>query len=225
MDQLKLLFHHTSNSLREYFHKATGQTINLVITDNTASMLSISHKKRNTILIRMHWMFLHAGEDVIGEITAFIRNDKYRTPLITKFIEENKKCIRKGPVKPVSINVQGKYQNLKDIFDFLNTGYFDGRVNALITWGKRGNRWYAGKRTLGSYDESSNTIRINPVLDQKYVPKYFVEFIVYHEMIHADMDSQTVKGRNGIHTKELKKRERLFKHYKKALLWEQKHLK
>lgn len=225
MYQLTLLFHQNKYTLRDYLESATGKIITLIITDNTVSMLSIRHKKRNTILVRLHWMFLHADNEVIREIAAFIKNKNSKTPSITKFIQENRKCLRKRSRKHLKINAQGKCHNLNEIFDSLNTGYFDDRVKAVITWGKRLSRWYSGKRTLGSYDGSNNIIRINPVLDQRSVPKYFVEFIVYHEMIHTDMDSKKAKGRNIIHTKEFKRREQFFKKYKKAILWEKKHLR
>ncbi len=204
---------------------ATGKSITMIITDNTSSMLSIRYKKGNDVLMRLHWMFLHADSDVISEIAAFIKNKTFRTPSITKFIQENKKFIRERSGKAVSINAQGKYHNLSEVFNSLNARYFDDRIHAVITWGKKRRRWYQGKRTLGSYDQSKNVIRINPVLDQKSVPKYFVEFIVYHEMIHADMDSQKDKGRNIVHTKEFKRREKLYKYYDKSILWEKKHLK
>jgi len=225
MYQLKLLFHQNSDTLRDYLESATGKSITLIITDNTVSMLSIRHMKRNAMLIRLHWMFLQADNDVMSEIAAFIKNKKYKTPSITRFIQENRKCIRKGSGKPLTINAQGKYHNLNEIFDFLNTRYFDDRIKAVINWGKRRSRWYKGKRTLGSYDQSTNFIRISPLLDQRSVPKYFVEFIVYHEMIHADMDSKKDRRKNLNHTKEFKRREKLYKNYEKALLWEKKHLR
>ena len=225
MYQLRLFLNQNSSTLRNCLESATGKIITLIITDNTVSMLSIRNKKGTAVLIRLHWMFLHADNNVIREIAAFIKNRNSKTPSITKFIQENRKCIRKKSQKPLKINAQGKYHNLNEIFDSLNTGYFDDRVKAVITWGKRLSRWYSGKRTLGSYDESNNMIRINPVLDQRSVPKYFVEFIVYHEMIHADINSEKNKGRNIIHTKEFKKREQFFKKYEKAMLWEKRYLR
>ena len=224
MYQLNLFSRQNSASITDFLESATRKTIALTITDNTVSMLSIQHKKRNTILVRLHWMFLHADNNVIREIALFIKNKNEKTPSITRFIQENKKCIRKGSRKPLAINTQGKYHNLSKIFDFLNTKYFDDRIKAVITWGKRRGRWYSGKRTLGSYDPSNNFIRINPLLDQRSIPKYFVEFTVYHEMIHADINSKKCKRRNLNHTKEFKRREKLYKHYEKACLWEKKHL-
>ncbi len=224
MYQLNLLFKQNRETLQDYLENATGKTITLNITDNTVSMLSIRQKKKNNILIRLHWMFLHADDDTLREIAEFTKNRNVKTPALVKFIQENRKCIRERVCKTCAINAQGKYYNLNEIFDFLNERYFNNRIKALITWGKKRYRWYEGKRTLGSYDINNNMIRINPVLDRKAIPRYFMEFIVYHEMIHADMDLKKDKGREIIHTKEFKRREQLFEKYKKAISWEKRYL-
>jgi hypothetical protein len=44
-------------------------------------------------------------------------------------------------------------------------------------------------------------------------------------MIHADMDSEKDRRRKLNHTKEFKRREKLYKYYEKAILWEKKHLR
>ena len=105
----------------------------------------------------------------------------------------------------------------------VNEEYFEGRVSLSITWGTQSHRRIVKKRRLGSYDRDKNMIRISPILDRRTVPRYFVEFVVYHEMLHADIE--IYKGRNGrrlIHTKEFRKREKLFKHYERAIAWEKK---
>lgn len=224
MSQLELSFEQNRETLRDYLETVTGKNITFSITDNAVSLLSIKKVSKNKIIMRIHWMFLHADNDVIGEIAEFIRNKHTKTPYISKFIKENSKYIRKRVRKPYPVKTQGKYCNLRDIFNFLNTRYFYGRVRAFITWGKKRYRQHKGKRTLGSYDHSTDMIRINPFLDKKTVPRYFLEFIVYHEMIHADMHPEKDKGRRIIHTKEFKRREQLFEKYKKAILWEKRHL-
>ena len=37
---------------------------------------------------------------------------------------------------------------------------------------------------MGSYSADSKVIRIHPALDQPLVPRFFVEWIVFHEMLH-----------------------------------------
>ncbi len=93
-------------------------------------------------------------------------------------------------------------------------------INAAITWGAKSPRWAVRKRTLGSYSERSNTIRINPVLDRKTVPRYYVAFVVYHEMLHAAIGLLLQGKRRSVHSREFRKRERLFKDYERAVAWE-----
>jgi len=54
------------------------------------------------------------------------------------------------------------------------------------------------------------------------VPRYFIEFVVYHEMLHADMGTEEHEGRRSIHSREFRKRERLFEDYERAMAWERK---
>jgi len=75
---------------------------------------------------------------------------------------------------------------------------------------------------LGSYCKHTGTIRINPVLDRRNVPLYFIRFVVYHEMLHSSMREERKNGRRSVHNPEFRKRERLFREYEKAISWEKK---
>jgi hypothetical protein len=63
-------------------------------------------------------------------------------------------------------------------------------------------------------------IRIHPVLDAADVPRFFVEWIVYHEMLHEIHDMPVVDGRRVYHTREFREAESRFEHYADAVLWE-----
>jgi len=218
-EQLSLPISYDEDSLRDYLEKITGKSISLKITDNSTSMLSLK-TKGGIVYVRLHRMFLDAGNDVIFEIAQFIKNRKARTPLIRDFIKQNSNCLKKKPPKKLSINTQGKYYDLREIYANVNGEYFNGRVTASITWGIKISRYAVRRRTLGSYSSHTNTIRINPILDKKSVPRYFIEFIVYHEMLHADMDVEAKNGRRSVHSREFKRREKLFKHYERVVAWE-----
>jgi hypothetical protein len=222
MSQLNLRFSNDTDALKHYFERATGKAVSLTITDNSTSMLSV-RTKGNSVFVRLHWMFLNAGNDVIRAIAEFIQRRKDKTPLISRFIRQNKHCLKNKFSTPPVICTQGKYHNLKELFNSLNEEYFGGKITASITWGKRNSRWAVRKRTLGSFCSHTNTIRINPVLDRKNVPQYFLKFIIYHEMLHSNMCVEKKNGRRLLHTAEFKKRERLFKDYGKALSWEKRY--
>ena len=221
MHQLKLFCILDENSLRAYLERETGKTVSLIITDNSTSMLSVK-AQGNNVLLRLHNMFLSAGMNVLAEIADFIKFKKRKTPLITGFIKQNRHMLRQKHRRKVKVRTHGRYYNLLEIFHSINKVYFEGRVSASITWGAKGPRRAAARRTLGSFSDCNNMIRINPVLDSKSVPMYFLDFIVYHEMLHADIGIETRGGRRLIHPKEFKRREKHFKHYERALAWEKK---
>ena len=81
MLQMRLLFSHSEYTLRDTLAKMIGEAVSLTLTDNSTSMLSI-RKKDGSVTVRMHRMFLIAGEEVIREIAGFIKKRKGQTPLI-----------------------------------------------------------------------------------------------------------------------------------------------
>jgi predicted metal-dependent hydrolase len=221
MNQLLLPFHQSDEYVRRYLRKATGKKISLVITDNSTSMLSV-REKGGCVDIRLQRMFLSADKAVLDEIAGYVRNHRIKTPLVRKFIDDNTHELRSSQSRRVNLKAKGKYHNLSDIYNSVNSEYFENRVCTAITWGMKQSRRIVARRTLGSYSPDDKLIRINPVLDSGSVPKYFVKFIVYHEMLHADMGIGKSGKSRRIHTAEFKRRERLFRHFKRALAWEKK---
>jgi predicted metal-dependent hydrolase len=221
MFQMRLLFSHSKDTLRYSLMKMTGEAVALTLTDNSTSMLSI-RKKDDSVTVRMHRMFLTAGEEVIREIAGFIKKRKGQTPLIRQFIRAHRALLKKSERKgrPSSLCEQGRMYHLREIFDSLNNEYFEGGISAAIGWGKRNSRRAVRKRTLGSYCSTANTIRINPVLDRRTIPHYFIRFVVYHEMLHSAVKEERKNGRRAMHTPEFRRREKLYKDYDKAIAWE-----
>lgn len=93
MYQLSLQFLNTKDTVMTSLEKMIGRSVQLIITDNTTSLLSI-RQTRDPIAVRMHLMFLKAGDDVISEIARFIRKRKGRMPLIREFVKRNRDCIK-----------------------------------------------------------------------------------------------------------------------------------
>jgi predicted metal-dependent hydrolase len=206
-------------SLLSYLEKATGKHILLVLTDNAASMLSVKHKG-GSVYLRMQRMFLSADSKVVDEIAGFIKNTKTKTPLVREFIRQNIHQVKRRPPRKVNLRAEGSCHDLLEMYHAINREYFGDRVSASITWGAKGPRRAAARRTLGSYCSDNNMIRINPMLDSKRVPQYFLEFIVYHEMLHADIGIKRVGKRRSVHSKEFKRLEKMFRHYDRAIAWE-----
>ena len=75
---------------------------------------------------------------------------------------------------------RGKVYDLSEMFDRLNARYFDGALERpLLSWSQK-----KARRILGHHDRVYETITISKSLDSAQVPEWFVEFILYHEMLH-----------------------------------------
>jgi hypothetical protein len=221
MVQLSLQFSDSKDKLKDFFERMIGRPLSLVLTDNSTSMLSI-RTINGSVTVRMHRMFLNAGEDILREMAVFIKTRKGRTPLVRRFISENRTCLKKKErsSRTTCMRTQGRFYNLLEIFGDINQEYFEGEITSAISWGKANKRRLVRKRTLGAYCRTADAIRINPVLDRRSVPLYFIRFVVYHEMLHGYIKEEKKNGRRSVHSPEFRRKERLFKEYQKAVSWE-----
>jgi hypothetical protein len=197
----------------------------LSITDNRHSI--ITHRvKRGVLHVRVHHMFLDAPAAVSEALVRYIvRGDREASATLGDYIDANAARLARRS-RNVPLSTKGKRHDLLAIFDKVNDRYFEGTVNALVTWGKRPTTKAKKRRTikLGSYSAVDRLIRVHPTLDQKWVPRYFVAYIVYHEMLHHVIPGSRGLGRVNLHPPEFKEREREFRHFDRALAWEKRHL-
>ena len=64
---------------------------------------------------------------------------------------------------------------------------------------------------FGTIQEEDRVIRINPALDQPFVPLWFLRYVLYHEMLHSVVPDQKLSAnRRRVHTDEFNRREREF---------------
>lgn len=198
----------------------------VILTDNTRTMLSIK-KGQGVYTFRIHHMFAAAPPVILRAVARYAeRSDREAAMMVKAFIDGHEHLIRRiAGERPVQRDVEGAHHNLQEIFDELNAAYFDGAIEAMITWGPRTRRRKGrGSIKLGSYAVDDKLIRIHPVLDAADVPRFFVAWIVYHEMLHEVHDMPIVDGRRVYHTAEFRRAEALFERYVEAVLWERTHL-
>ncbi len=106
-----------------------------------------------------------------------------------------------------------------------NQDYFQGGIRAKIGWGKMPLRRRRRSIRLGVYDHQTREIRIHPALDRSQVPAFFVQFIVFHEMLHQLFPSLHRQGRRVHHPQAFRDREKAFPWYAHALRWEKRNLR
>ena len=121
--------------------------------------------------------------------------------------------------------INGRKVNLKEIFDKLNTEYFESKIKASIEWGKKVNKKNLTSFRFGSYDPEKKLIRIHPRLQQYFVPLSVLELTVYHEMCHQWAPMKRKRGLWVAHHPQFKEKEREYRFYDEALSWEKENWK
>ena len=128
--------------------------------------------------------------------------------------------------RQLNLRHEGRYFDLRAIFERLNQRYFRGRLRGYkVMWGRRQKHRPKNYFTFGTIQEEDRVIRINPLLDQPFVPLWFLQYVLYHEMLHSVVpDEVASRGRRRIHTDEFNRRERKFRSYQRARRWEEENL-
>src|SRR6478736_6061171 len=128
--------------------------------------------------------------------------------------------------RQLNLQHEGKYFDLRAHFDRLNDRFFGGKLrNYKVMWGRKRKRRPKEYFIFGTIQEEDRVIRINPALDQPFVPAWFLRYILYHEMLHAVVPDETLsRNRRRVHTEEFNRRERQFPGYRRARRWEEENL-
>lgn len=217
----------TEDALRQWLARRMGAYFKagrarIIFTDNLHTMLSIK-RGQGVFTLRMHRMFAAAPSPVLRAVVRYAETqDREAAALLRRYIDGNEHLIRPAErTRTQVLDTQGAHYNLQELLDDLNERYFAGEIEAKITWGPRTRR-RPGRESikLGSYSIEEQLIRIHPVLDAADVPRFFVEWIIYHEMLHEVHDMPIVDGRRVYHTPEFRRAEALFERYAEAVLWE-----
>jgi hypothetical protein len=212
-------------SLERRLMAAYPGQVALSITDNRHAI--ISHRCKDGILrARIHHMFLDAPPNVVEALVRYVtQGDREASALVGRYIEANGHRLARRS-RNVPLHTKGRHHDLLELFDEMNERYFGGSVNALITWGKRGTSQAAKRATikLGSYSAVERLVRVHPVLDRPWVPRYFVAYIVYHEMLHHVIPASRGVGRALLHPPEFRERERDFRYFERAINWERRYI-
>jgi hypothetical protein len=108
---------------------------------------------------------------------------------------------------------EGRFYHLDEVFDTLNTRFFGGLLGRPeLTWSE-----HHARRSLGHYDAAHNTIVVSRVFDRPSSPRYAIEYLLYHEMLHLK-HPVTMRGvRRCVHSRAFKADEARFPQLAEAL--------
>ena len=160
---------------------------------------------------------------------ALARNIRRRGPAacgeVRRFMNQNLHRVRRTPKEMPPLVTRGRVYDLDSVYADINERFFGGSILVPITWGRGVGRARRGGLTFGSYDPVLALIRIHPVLDRPAVPRYFLESVVHHEMLHHQMGGVSDRaGRTVYHTRAFREAEARFPRHQEALAWEKQNL-
>jgi len=120
--------------------------------------------------------------------------------------------MRRTRVRPAATNPQGRFFDLLQMFDSLNGKFFAGNLGRPhLGWSRRS--W---RRQFGCYDPGPNQILLNRRMDHPAVPKFVVEYVLYHEMLHVKHPTRRAGCSLISHSKEFRAEEKLFPEFDRA---------
>lgn len=113
--------------------------------------------------------------------------------------------------KKYSNNPIGIFFNLDQIFQQLNGCYFQEKLQVRMSWNHKKSRTF-----LACYDPAHQTIVVNRKLDDSLIPKWVLEYIVFHEMLHVSLGGYSSNSRWIVHHNRFHEAEKQFPCYRKA---------
>ncbi|HKW17935.1 MAG TPA: SprT-like domain-containing protein [Terriglobales bacterium] len=131
---------------------------------------------------------------------------RYRRYVSSRHMAQKAHLVRQLRGRKRIASARGRAYDLDAIFENLNVRFFHGLLaRPQMTWsGER------ARNRLGHYDPAHNAIVISRVFDHPRVPRYAVEYIVYHEMLHLKHPVKLKGSRRCVHSSEFQAEEREF---------------
>ncbi|MDQ2976241.1 MAG: SprT-like domain-containing protein [Acidobacteriota bacterium] len=152
---------------------------------------------------------------LLGKKVPEVHDRVYLDYSLTPEVMRSSDIARRRRGRKMVSSAQGNVYDLEKMFSKLNRRYFDSSLEKpTITWSQRKTR-----SILGHHDRVYETITISKSLDSAQVPEWFVEYILYHEMLHIKHAARMINGRRYYHTAAFRLDERRFAKYEEAQRW------
>ena len=133
-------------------------------------------------------------------------SDRYRRYTQSEAVSRQAERIRQTRGRKRISTTQGHHYDLDEVFEAVNSRFFHGLLGRpTLTWSA-----HVAKRMLGHYDAAHNTIVVSRVFDRPDTPRYAIEYLLYHEMLHLKHPVRVKAGRRCVHSREFQAEERLF---------------
>jgi hypothetical protein len=183
-----------------------------------ASVNNTIRLREGRLLVRISDLLEGAPDPVLRAIAHILLAKMYRKPIdreqsaryrryvSTHHMSQKAHLVRQMRGRKRITSPKGNVYHLEEIFEELNARFFYGLLaRPVMTWSGEQSR-----NRLGHYDPAHNAIVVSSVFDRRRVPRYVVEYIVYHEMLHLKHPVKLRGSRRCVHSAEFQAEEKLF---------------
>lgn len=109
-------------------------------------------------------------------------------------------------------SADGRHVDLAAVCRSVNARFFDGQAPVVgVAWTPR-----RSFRRLADCHPEAGIIRVSRLLDSPRVPRYYIEYLIYHELLHLVVPPVTRGGRRCFHHPAFRRLERQFPQYRAA---------
>lgn len=195
-----------------------GTKVHIDWHENQSSFVSCK-KEKKMFHLRLHRFFLQSDEKVFKALADYLLKQDAKAKFLIR--KEAHLYFSQGKGVFLPLEKKGAFYDLGTIYEDLKERFFSETFSVSIGWKNKRVKERARSITLGTYDRHRNAIEIHSILDDEKVPSYFIEYVVYHEMLHAIIPSEIdEKGRIVHHTKQFRRQEKLFPYFLESKEWE-----
>jgi predicted metal-dependent hydrolase len=174
--------------------------------------------REGALLVRLSDLLEGAPETVLRAIAHILLAKMYRKPIARAHAARYRKYVHSHEIRNKAHLVrqvrgrkrmgsaQGRYYDLDAIFEEINMRFFGGmQARPRMSWSQG-----RARNLLGHYDPAHNAIVVSRIFDHPQVPRYAVEYIVYHEMLHLRHPVRLNGSRRCVHSAEFRAEEKVF---------------
>ena len=137
---------------------------------------------------------------------------RYRKYILSSAVRTKAHLIRQLRGRKRLASARGTHYDLDLIFESLNLRFFGGmQARPKMSWSQK-----RARNLLGHYDPAHNAIIVSRIFDHPNVPRYAVEYIVYHEMLHLRHPVKLNGSRRCVHSAAFHAEEKLFPELEQA---------
>ena len=174
--------------------------------------------REGKLIVRLSDLLEHSPETIHHAIAHILLAKLYRKPIEPVYADRYRRYTQSEAVSKQAERIrqtrgrkrisspQGHLWDLDEVFEAVNKRFFHGLLGRpTLTWSA-----HVAKRMLGHYDAAHNTIVVSRVFDRPGTPRYAIEYLLYHEMLHLKHPVKVKAGRRCVHSREFQAEERLF---------------